>query len=331
MPTLDVFKADAFNMASLTTAINALPYQPQMLGSAGLFQPTPINTTVAYIEKREGKLSVLPTAGRGTMPTVNSQDRRVMRALTVPHIPSNQTIRADDVQNVRAFGSETEMETVAMLVNDALAARRADHETTFEWHRAGAIQGTILDADGTELYNLFTEFGETEVTVDFVLGTATTDVKGKCTATIRAVEDALGASTYTDLIAWCGDAWWDAFIVHDNVVRAYESWNAATQMSTQQRQGFPFCGITFRNYRGNIGGTPWLATDEARVTPTGVNQLFQHIMAPGDMIETVNTRGQAIYAKQEILPFGKGVELHTQSNPLMLCSRPECLIKLTTS
>ena len=330
MPSLDVFKADAFSMISLTAAINALPYQPKMLGSMGLFTPKPILTTTAIVEKKEGKLSVLATQPRGTMPSTDSQRQRKVRNFTVPHIPHNRTIKADDVQNVRAFGSETETETVSQLVNDALGEMRADHETTFEWHRLGAIQGNILDSDGsTVIYNLFTEFGETEVTVDFALDTATTDIKGKCTAVIRSVETALGSDTYGDIVVFCGDAFWDALIVHPNVVSAYQNWNAATQMSTQQRKGFPFCGLTFKNYRGSIGGSAWLNTDQARVVPTGVQDLFQHVMAPGDMIDTVNTRGQMMYAKQELLPFGKGVQIHTQSNPLMLCTRPACLVKLT--
>lgn len=291
MPSLDVFKADAFNMASLTASINALPYQPKMLGSMGLFTPKPISTTVAFIEKKEGKLAVLPTAPRGDQGTVGSRAKRKVRTLTVPHIPENRTILADDVQNVRAFGSETEVQTVSALVNDELAAARANHETTFEWHRLGALTGAVLDSDGSTIYNLFTEFGETEVTVDFALGTATTDVKAKCTAVLRAVESALGADFYSGITAFVGDNWWDAFITHPNVVSAYQGWSAASMMSEQQRSGFSFGGITFKNYRGNIGGTNWLANNLGRAFPIGVTDLFQHVMAPGDMIDTVNTRG----------------------------------------
>lgn len=331
MPSLDVFKADAFSMASLTAAINAMPYQPKMIGEMGLFTPKPIRTTAAYIEKKEGKLSVLPMGARGTMPTVESQDRRAVRILEVPHIPANQTIRADDVQNIRAFGSETELQSVAAVVNEELASLRADHETTFEWQRLGALTGQILDADGTVIYDLFTEFDVTEQTVDFALADETTEVKTKCTEVIRLVEDALGSDTYTDIVALCGNSWWDAFIAHPKVKEAYNNWSAATMLSSQQREGFAFCGITFKNYRGSIGGSNWMADNEGRAFPTGVSQLFQHIMAPGDMMDTVNTMGQAIYAKQELCRFNKGVELHTQSNPLMMCNRPECLIKLTAT
>jgi len=328
MPSLDVFKADAFSMVSLTAAINALPYQPKILGSMGLFTSVPITTTSAIIEKKEGKLAVLQTQPRGTMPTVESSRNRVVRSFAVPHIPANGTIRADDVQNVRAFGSETETETVSGLVNDLLMNLRADHETTFEWHRLGALRGIILDADGTTtLYNLFTEFGETMITESFALDTGTTNVKQMCANVIRHIEDGLGADTYTEIVGICGDNFFDTLVAHAEVVAAYQNWTAATMMQTQQiRSGFVFGGIRFINYRASIGGSAWLHTDHCRFYPTGVQGLFQHIMAPGDMIDTVNTRGQAIYAKQEVLPFGKGIEIHTQSNPLMICTRPAVLV-----
>ena len=50
-------------------------------------------------------------------------------------------------------------------------------------------------------------------------------------------------------------------------------------------------------------------------------------IAPGDFIETVNTRGIKIYAKQERMKFDKGIELHTQSNVLYMCTRPAALVR----
>jgi hypothetical protein len=36
-----------------------------------------------------------------------------------------------------------------------------------------------------------------------------------------------------------------------------------------------------------------------------------------------------LYAKQEPRKFGRGTDLHTQSNPLPICLRPEVLVKGT--
>ena len=51
-------------------------------------------------------------------------------------------------------------------------------------------------------------------------------------------------------------------------------------------------------------------------------------MPPADFNEAVGTVGQEYYAKQEPRKFGRGVDIHTQSNPLPLCMRPEVLVEL---
>lgn len=50
--------------------------------------------------------------------------------------------------------------------------------------------------------------------------------------------------------------------------------------------------------------------------------------APADYMETVNTDGLPYYTRVEPLPFGKGLEIESQSNPLHLPTRPKAIIKL---
>jgi hypothetical protein len=194
----------------------------------------------------------------------------------------------------------------------------------------GAIKGNVLDADGTSLFNLFTIFGQTETTVTFTFGTD--DVKTKCHEVIRAMRTALGADTYSEIIAFCGDTFYDNLISDTTVTPAYANWSSnvflrTTELNAMDSSGFPFGGITWYNYRGDIGGTAWLAATEARFVARGVRNLFLHHMAPADFMETVNTRGQMVYAKQQRMPFDKGIEIHGQSNPLIICTRPKSLIK----
>ena len=56
---------------------------------------------------------------------------------------------------------------------------------------------------------------------------------------------------------------------------------------------------------------------------------FRTYFAPADFNETANTLGLPLYAKQEPRKFGRGTDLHTQSNPLPICLRPEVLVKGT--
>lgn len=329
MSILDVFSGNAFSTQSLTAAVNMLPYQPNRLNF--LFRKVPITDTHAVVEYKQGRLSVLMTAARGTSGAnnLNNNPTRKAYSFPVPHIPHTDAVMADEVQSVRSFGDESRTETVSEMVNDKLGQMKQNMETTFEWHRMGAIKGTILDGDGsTTLFDLFTIFGLTQTTLDFDLGVS--NPKTKCTALIRYMNSALGGTPFSGIHVFCGDAFWDALIVDSNVETAYQRWqDGRVLFENQVYAPFNFAGVTFENYRGDIGGSNWVADDEAYAVPLGVPDLFLHHMAPADYIETVNTRGMEMYAKQERMRMDKGIELEVQANPLLICTRPQACIKLT--
>lgn len=328
---LDIFSSDAFGVVSLTTAINKLPYKPGLLGQMGLFTKKGITTTSVAIEEQSGKLALIPTQPRGTMPKYQSARSRNLRSFVVPHIPYNDAVFADEVQNVRAFGSDDQVEAVTDKVNDKLETMRQSHEVTHEYHRIGAVQGKILDADGTSvIYDLFSEFGITEPTedIDFATDTGVTE---SALAVVRALETALGAVTYQKIIAFCGAEFFDALVTSANVRDAYAAWKDGEMLRAggSMRPGFQFGEIEWREYRGKIGSIDFFPTDECRFVPVGVTDLFMQYAAPANFIETVNTTGLEVYAKQQPMDFDIGVELHTQSNPLIICTRPGVLIKGT--
>lgn len=336
---LDVFRTNAYSMVSLTTAINRAPFKPSLLGSLKLFRVIGVPTTSVAIEEQNGKLSLLRAYSRGTMPLVQSSPRRTLRVFPCFHFPANDTVMADEVQGLRAFGKEDATEGVAEAVNNKLEALRANHELTHEWLRIGAVTGNVLDGDAsTVLYNLFTEFGLTQTNVNFTFSSGTFDVKTAATTVIRNTEDYLGMTPYDSILALCGDQFFDSLISHASVKGAYEKWQVGTSKTpftiasaNEQREGFEFAGITWRNYRGAIGGTRFIATDKCRFVPVGVPDLFQVYFAPAPFMETVNTIGKPVYAKQEVMKFDTGVELHTNSNPLFMCTRPQVLIQGTTA
>lgn len=329
MAGLDVFKADAFSMQSMTAAIEKLPYVPSRVGKMGLFRSVPITTMVATVEERLGKLALIPARVRGVETTAAPRDNVKVRNFSVPHLPLNDQVLAADVAGMRAFGTESELETVASVVNQRLTALRQHHEITHEYHRIGALRGTILDADATTvLVNLFTEFDITESNVNFHF--TNDDVKTKALTIIRLIEDALGNAPYDHIHALCSDTFFDALVASATVKPAYENYEKGSQfLINQQREGFSFGGIIWENYRGKVGGSDFIPAGTARFFPVGAPDIFQAIYSPANFIETVNTPGKPIYVKQEPLPMDIGVKIHTQSNPLMMCTRPAVLVKGT--
>jgi hypothetical protein len=177
--------------------------------------------------RHPGRLRLVETTARGAPAVQNTTNKRKARSLVVPHIALEDTILADEVQNVRAFGSESMLEGVQAVVNQRLTEMASKMDATLEHLRVGAIKGQILDADGSAvIYDLFTEFGVTQHTgIDFDLDAASPApgvIKKKCHDIRRKVEDELGAQPYDHVHAICGADFFDDLITHSEVEKAYE-------------------------------------------------------------------------------------------------------------
>ena len=326
---MDIFNDDAFSVVSLTKAIEDTPFVPGRVGQLGIFSEEGVSTTSVSIEKIGSTVSLVPAASRGSSGRPMGNDKRQMIPFTATHLPQRASILADEVQNLRAFGSETEVETAQRLMNRKLAKMRRDLDTTIEYQRIGAIKGSILDSDGTtELLNLHTAFGTSVTSHSLVLGTAGTPVRNKVIEARRKMEAALGGLTYSGARVLCSASFFDALVGHAKVEAAFDRYMNGEFLREDQRGGFYFAGVFWEEYRGQVGATKFIADGEAWMVPEGVPDLFVTNYAPADYMETVNTLGQAYYAKQEPKDFGKGIDVETQSNPIHICTRPAVPVKL---
>lgn len=332
MPELaDAFNSNIFGLVSLTRSINELPRTPTRIGDMGIFREEGVTTTTVVVEENNGQIALVPETRRGAPGTVVKPEKRTARSISVGHIAVDDHIDADDVLGVRAFGSESQEQVLATLVNNRLQKMRSYIDVTREYRRARALHGQILDADGsTVLVNLFTEFGVSETTVDFAFGTATTDVRGRCMVVKRAIEDAIGnTAMIRNIHGICGATWFDALTSHDTVQEAYANWSTNEMLRSDLRAGFPFAGINFEEYRYTVSGNAFVAADECRFFAEA--DIYAEYFAPADYTETVNTVGLPVYAKSELTKFNKGVDMEAQSNPLPLCFMPASLVKGTQS
>lgn len=336
MNVLDIFKGNAFNVTSLTDAINRVPHKPGRLGQMGLFTNKGVTSRSVILEERDGVIQLLVSKPFGAPAEVSKKQDRRARNFVVPHFPLDDTVLAEDVQGIRAFGSQSETEGVAEVVAQKIGSMRQSHEATLEWLRIGAIKGIVFDGDTTTvLHDLYKEFEvKKQADQDWDMGTAGTAQPPKIMTAIRKIEEALGGLPYESIHCFLGNTLWDEFIVNTSVKTAYERWAGGLDgqpggfLRSDMRAGFYFGGIFFENYRGKIGSTSYIPDGEGQIFPVGAPGLFQTINAPADYIETVNTVGLPFYAKQERMVFDRGISINTQSNPLNICTYPRTLIKL---
>jgi hypothetical protein len=327
---LDPFK-DGYSMVEMTQSINILPNMYGRTNELGLFKFKGLTNAAAMIEMRDGVLTLVPTTPWGGPAPKNVSGKRRVKTFTVPHMPLEDSVAAADVIGVRAFGTDSVLETIDGKVTDKLQEMKNKFDITMEWRRMGALKGIVLDADGTTVIeNYFDAFGVTQKVIDFALDVDATDVRGKTLDVARWIEDHLLGEIMQRVHVLASPEYYDLFVKHPNVEKAFAGYSEAAQrLGGDMRKGFTFGAITIEEYRGQVGATRFIDAGEAIAFPVGTQDTFTNYGAPADFAETVNTTAVQFYARQQNKDFNRGVDIHAQTNVLPLCSRPAVLVKLT--
>ena len=332
MAGMDVFNNNAFSMTSLTGTVEKIDYVPQTLGQMNLFEPMPVRTRNLFIDRREGGLTLIPSSPLGAPPQELVDDDRDAVPLKTTRLAKGFTVYAHEVEGIRGFGSETEFEQVQAEYLRRMARVRQDMDLTHEYHRLGALQGLLLDADGTTvIYDYFAEFNITPApVVDFELDDPLTNVRQKCVELKRSmIRSGGGAITMqTQIHALAGDEFYDLLVDHPNVRQTYLNWTAAADLRQNTAfDAFTYGGVTFHNYRGtDDNSTVAIAEDQAKFFPVGARNVFKKAMAPAEFGPFINTPGRDVYAMnildRDRQAWSRG-ELY--SYPLYFCQRPNVL------
>jgi hypothetical protein len=325
---MDVFKADAFSMESLLGVVESIDFKPQFLGSLGIFRDNPVSTRVVTVESRDNALSLIQTSAIGAPLAQLSDDKAKVRNFSTVRLAKQSRILASQIQGIRAFGTESELKQVQTEVARRIKRLRDDLELTLEYHRLGAVQGILLDADASELYDYFDEFGVSQPTaVNFAFGVSSgirrTIEEQIARPMIRAAKGAFTVGSR--IVALVGDDFWDQLVNHTEVRSTFINWEAAANLRDGTAFGmFRYGGVDWFNYRGtDDGSTVGIATNEAKFF-IDAPDIFEVAWAPGESFEAVNRPGVPVIAL--VLPDTSGrdafVDVEVYSYPLHICKRP---------
>jgi len=336
--TRNPFDAGGYSLAEMTQAINILPNLYTRLGQNGLFRFEGVTQRSVVIEQREGVLSLLPSVPLGAPATVGTREQRSMRSFALPWIPHDDVILPAEIQGMPALGVSDAADPLVEVMNRKLTLMRRKHAQTREYMEMNALRGIVKDGAGTTLYNYFTEFGLEPIEVDFVFGTAGTNIQSKVRSILRAIEDNLLGETMTTAHALISSEFFDKLISHPKTEEAYKyfSANGGQPLREDMRRAFPFAGLLFEEYNGSVtlsNGTTerLIPAGEGIAFPLGTFDTFTTYGGPANLLETANTVGLPLYARQQIDSKGRWIDLMTEASTLPVNKRPRLAIRLFSS
>ncbi|CTQ53548.1 hypothetical protein LP7551_02072 [Roseibium album] len=341
-----------YSNVELTEEVNRIPNKFGLLNALNIAPSEPMASRLVRIDFRDGQLVVLAADEPGAPGQMSEQDDVSGTILTIPHFPHLETIKPEDL----AGRLEVINGVMSAPSLDSETARRLNrvrnhHSVTLEYIRMGMMRGLIKDGKGRTLYDLYTVFGLTKKTVDFVLGTADTKVLEKCEQVIDHVMGNLKGETSTQVECIVSTAFFNKLTQHPNVEKFWiQTQNAPTlQNMERDRLGgnwgriFEFGQILFREYKGTfpVRNSSGDITSEAAVEsgkghafPAGTQNMFTTFQGPVHHIDMVNeapTADDPVYVSTEVLKHGAGVEMKSQSNRLAVCKQPNVLVEVFSS
>lgn len=300
MITLDVFNNDAFSVTTMLDPVNLMPTVPDFLGSLGLFETESVSTDTVGIGRRETDLNLIQTSQRGAPIDILDPEDKNYRPFKIPRLAKGSKIRASELANVIPGPDSNEVETaMARLARDQQRLKQ-DVTYTDEFHMLGAIQGVLLDADGSIIVDYYDEWDipvPDDIEVDFTLDGG--ELAGLFREQIvRALIRASKAGkAVRRVVGLAGDEYWDKLLRNPEVRETYLHWQAAAELRNQGPfETFRWGNVDWINYQGSDdNSTIAVDVDEAVILPVGVPGMFRKILGPGETLETVNRMGRDVY------------------------------------
>lgn len=339
---IDGFTNREFSVDELTHVMNIVPNNYGLVTQLGIFPPPlPLSTTYVGLEIQNWTLNLLPATERGSPGTRGSVGKRERKLFEIPQITHLDAVTVADVQNLRAFGSYAP-KMLEDTIREKLVTMVNKHALTHEWYRVNALQGKLLDSDGSVMYNWFTEFGITQAVAAF----QSANIPAKLRTIKRHIEDNLKGETMTRVVCLASKQFMEMLFADSDIKKAYDAAMAAFAAMVQanptlsdRRFSFFLQEIEFIEYTGsasspNADGTyttrKFIPDGDAVFFPLGTMESARQWVAPGDFEEAVNMPGKLFYAKETRDRWGRSREILTQSNLLVMWQRPALLVRGTT-
>lgn len=340
--------SNGYKLVDWTDEINNIDNQFGLINGMNLFQTQGTSQTAIIFDKNVAETTLLPQVSRREGNSTKGIDRKSsIFSLPLAYFKHSDSIVPEDLQGWRQPGTPEAAEQFARVRAQKLADMRAQVDQSLEYMKLQAVKGVMKTPDGAVIADMFTEFGVTQQTIDFVLGTSTTDIDKKISQLKRYLQTNLktGAAIQGKPVVIVDGSFFDKLISHPNIRQAYLYYqNSGAQRLRDETNSmmtwgsvdqFEHRGVIFMTYDATFklpNGTTEaaIATDTGHVIPN-VNGLFRGYFGPSNKLSGVNQVGREMFAYEYPDERDEQHEMQVETSPLFFVTQPQVLVKLTTS
>ncbi len=315
---MNIFR-DYFTREQLLASIVKAPYIPSRL--AEYFTTIPMTSTVLALESvPDNGPAVMAATPRGTASKTETLQKAAAYTFVTDHRRYDAAVYADEVLNMRAVGLQLAAEIVQARRDALVAKLRNDVDYTHESMRLSCVV-TPTNA-----------FGTIPASQQIALSTDATKTRSEIFTKIRnPIRNALGGVPFRGIKALCSAGFWAKFIENAAVKATYLNTSMAQSLRGDTIEVVNFGGVEWEYYDGT--GTIVVPTDEARVFPVGVQDMFIQGFAPADTFESVGmgAMGAPYILNAYASADNRRYHLEMQTNAVMVCTRPTAVLPITTN
>lgn len=325
-----ITQTSGFTIAELTDAINRKPFLAKLLSSLPIWTERRVATTTVEVESDTARIHVITSSPRDTPSPVSGADRpRRKDAYVLPRVAEARPIGPGQVQNVRSFGSGSELQPLTDKIDEVQTDLAGSMDATLERLMQGAVQGVILDGDGSTITDLYARAGVSKpatVNIDVSDGTAIeTELMDITRAIVDAGEGLIDEGVEIGAVA--GRTAFARLATAPEMRSAYERYQSGVFQRTNKayRSFRPTSNVEIFDYAGS--GAAKVPDNEVRFFPMSSN-VFSLYYGPANKRETVNTLGLPRYSWLEEAD-DRILKVHGEMAALPLCLLPLTLRSAT--
>lgn len=338
---------NSFKTTEMTDAINEIENQYGYINSRDYFNMKSTGQTAIIFDVNKHDITLLPQVNRGDHSATQGKEREVDTfALKLAYFKHQDRLMTEDIQSWRQPGQEIQ-ETLARATAEKLQDMRMAADQSTEYMKLQAFKGVFKTPDGTVVADMFTEFGVAQTTIDFVLGTGTTNVDAKIAELKRTVANNVkqgGAISGIEVLV--DPIFFDKLINHAMIRDAFKFYqNSGTQrlrddLANYMRWGimevFEYRGVRFISYDATFNlpnGTTeqGIADDTGHAYGLGVRDLFRGYSGPSNKLSMANQPGREMFVRQYVDDRDEFVDFELEMAPLYFCTKPASLVKVISS